>query len=78
MGEALSIFSFQAETCTGIIQKASISEIASELGWEPTADRDGALRATVRWYVENREWWERILRGEYRLERLGLRGPDAL
>ena len=54
------------------------SRIASELGWEPTADRDGALRATVRWYVENREWWERILRGEYRLERLGLRGPDAL
>ena len=53
------------------------SRIRAELGWEPTVDRDGALRATVQWYVDNREWWERILRGEYRLDRLGLRGPDA-
>jgi len=53
------------------------SRIRTELGWKPTADRDGALRATVQWYVENRDWWERILRGDYQLDRLGLRGPDA-
>lgn len=53
------------------------SRIASELGWTPTAEPRGALRETVRWYVEHREWWERILRGEYRLERLGLGGTDA-
>jgi len=48
------------------------SRITAELGWTPTADTGGALRDTVRWYVERRDWWERILRGEYRLERIGL------
>lgn len=52
------------------------SRIAAELGWTPTNDFEGALRETVRWYVENRPWWESILRGEYRLDRLGLRGAD--
>jgi len=48
------------------------SRITAELGWSPTAASTDALRSTVRWYVENREWWERILRGDYRLERVGL------
>ncbi|MHB1323607.1 MAG: dTDP-glucose 4,6-dehydratase [Coriobacteriia bacterium] len=48
------------------------SRIASELGWSPTQDPAGALRRTVQWYVDNREWWERIPAGTYRLERLGL------
>jgi dTDP-glucose 4,6-dehydratase len=48
------------------------SRIATELGWAPTADPAGALRATIEWYLENRPWWESILRGEYRLERIGL------
>ncbi|MDO8848053.1 MAG: dTDP-glucose 4,6-dehydratase [Coriobacteriia bacterium] len=48
------------------------TRITAELGWTPTADAEGALGATVRWYVEHRDWWERILRGEYRLERIGL------
>lgn len=48
------------------------SRISSELGWSPTADPGGALRATVAWYVANRPWWESILDGEYKLERLGL------
>ncbi|MRS12111.1 MAG: dTDP-glucose 4,6-dehydratase [Actinobacteria bacterium] len=48
------------------------SRIGAEIGWSPTADPAGALRDTVRWYVDNRAWWERILAGEYRLERIGL------
>jgi dTDP-glucose 4,6-dehydratase len=48
------------------------SRIRDELGWEPTGDPDDALRSTVAWYVEHRAWWERILDGEYRLDRLGL------
>lgn len=53
------------------------SRIRTELGWEPTPDRDGALRATVQWYIDNRGWWESILRGEYQLDRLGLRDQSA-
>lgn len=53
------------------------SRIADELGWAPTPDRADALRATVEWYVQNRPWWESILRGDYRLERIGLGATDS-
>jgi dTDP-D-glucose 4,6-dehydratase len=36
-----------------------------ELGWAPGHRFEEALSATVRWYVEHRAWWERILTGEY-------------
>lgn len=47
------------------------SKIKRELGWEPQETFDTGLRKTVRWYLENRDWWERVLSGEYRLARLG-------
>lgn len=34
------------------------------LGWEPRYDATEALRATTRWYAENRWWWEPIKSGE--------------
>jgi len=37
----------------------------AELGWAPRHRFEEALGATVRWYVEQRPWWERILTGEY-------------
>jgi dTDP-glucose 4,6-dehydratase len=36
-----------------------------ELGWAPRRRFEEALGDTVRWYVEHRGWWERILTGEY-------------
>ncbi len=36
------------------------------LGWEPSYTPEEAIRATVRWYVENRWWWEPIRSGEFR------------
>ena len=42
-----------------------------ELGWVPATRLEEGLRATVAWYVENRSWWQRILQGKYRLERIG-------
>jgi dTDP-glucose 4,6-dehydratase len=36
-----------------------------ELGWAPRHRFEEALAETVRWYVEHRPWWERILTGEY-------------
>ncbi len=46
-------------------------KIRRELGWEPKEDNTSGLRKTVAWYLDNTEWWERILSGDYRLERLG-------
>jgi dTDP-glucose 4,6-dehydratase len=37
------------------------SKIKRELGWEPRLSWDEGLRATITWYVSNREWWERQL-----------------
>jgi dTDP-glucose 4,6-dehydratase len=47
-------------------------KIRSELGWRPRHDFDDGLRQTVRWYLDNRGWWERVMSGAYRGERLGL------
>jgi len=47
------------------------SKIKRELGWEPRETFDTGLAKTVRWYLENRTWWERIRSGGYRGERLG-------
>lgn len=48
------------------------SKIATELGWRPQHDFESGLRDTVRWFLDNRGWWERVMSGEYRGERLGL------
>ncbi|WP_026941420.1 dTDP-glucose 4,6-dehydratase [Hellea balneolensis] len=48
------------------------SKIKSELGWEPTISADEGFAATVRWYLENRNWWEPLLKRSGVGERLGL------
>jgi len=42
------------------------TRLQQELGWRPQVDFVEGLASTVDWYLENREWWERILSGEYR------------
>ncbi len=37
-----------------------------ELGWEHAYSFDEALERTIRWYVENEEWWRRIKSGAFR------------
>lgn len=41
------------------------AKIHSELGWSPQVPVEVGLEQTVRWYVENRDWWQRIKSGEY-------------
>jgi dTDP-glucose 4,6-dehydratase len=36
------------------------------LGWEPNYTNEEAIRATVRWYVDNHWWWEPIRSGEFK------------
>ncbi len=47
------------------------SKIEHELGWKPEETFETGLRKTVAWYLNNREWWQRVLNGEYQLGRLG-------
>lgn len=47
------------------------SRIERELGWRPEETFATGLEKTVRWYLENKGWWQRVLDGSYRLERIG-------
>lgn len=47
------------------------SKIQGELGWAPQETFESGIRKTVQWYLDNRQWWQRVLSGDYRLGRLG-------
>ncbi|MEC5382439.1 dTDP-glucose 4,6-dehydratase [Aurantimonas sp. C2-6-R+9] len=47
------------------------AKIMAELGWQPRRGFEAGLAETVRWYLDNRAWWERVRSGGYRGERLG-------
>ncbi|NLV58723.1 MAG: dTDP-glucose 4,6-dehydratase [Clostridiales bacterium] len=41
------------------------AKIHRELGWLPRTPFEEGIRDTVKWYLDNRSWWEHILAGEY-------------
>ena len=47
------------------------SKIERELGWVPEETFETGLCKTVQWYLTNAPWWERVLSGAYRMERIG-------
>lgn len=47
------------------------SKIAKELNWLPEETFESGMRKTVEWYLNNEDWWERVLSGEYQLSRIG-------
>ena len=47
------------------------SKIQRELGWTPQETFESGIRKTVQWYLDNQAWWQRMLDGSYKLERLG-------
>jgi dTDP-glucose 4,6-dehydratase len=47
-------------------------KLQSELDWHPIFDFESGLEETVRWYIENRNWWEPLRHQRYKGERLGL------
>lgn len=40
-------------------------KIHNELGWLPSVSFEEGIKQTINWYLKNREWWERIVSGEY-------------
>ncbi|MFH4691393.1 dTDP-glucose 4,6-dehydratase [Vibrio alginolyticus] len=47
------------------------TKIARELNWTPEETFESGIRKTVEWYLNNQQWWQRVLDGSYSLERLG-------
>ena len=41
------------------------NKIRNELGWVPQFDFESGIVETIQWYLNNQEWWERIISGDY-------------
>lgn len=41
------------------------TKIHRELGWLPQTTFEDGIRRTIDWYLTHKEWWERIISGEY-------------
>jgi dTDP-glucose 4,6-dehydratase len=41
------------------------TKIHTELGWLPETKFADGIRKTIQWYLDNKEWWENIVSGEY-------------
>ena len=50
------------------------AKIKQKLGWTPATTFESGFRKTVKWYLDNLDWCESVLKGKLNLERLGLRG----
>ena len=41
------------------------SKIAKDLGWYPETDFETGIRKTIKWYLENQEWVNEVVSGDY-------------
>ena len=41
------------------------SKIERELGWKPEMSFDEGITKTIEWYLSNKQWWQKIVSGEY-------------
>ena len=48
-----------------------VSKIKGSLGWEPQETFSSGLKKTVDWYLNNPIWWQSVINGDYRLQRVG-------
>ena len=49
------------------------TKIKNELGWKPKVDFNTGILETIKWYLENEDWWSNIQNNKYNQERLGLK-----
>lgn len=47
------------------------SKIKKELKWKPTVTIEKGIKETIDWYLDNENWWKKILKGSYNLNRIG-------
>jgi dTDP-glucose 4,6-dehydratase len=50
------------------------TKLERELGWRALETFETGLAKTVRWYLDNRSWWQAILERGYQVKRIGLAG----
>lgn len=65
-GESAALITFVKDRA-GHDQRYAIdaSKLHDELGWKPSITFEEGLKATVRWYIENQDWVNNVVSGEY-------------
>ncbi|WP_297791290.1 dTDP-glucose 4,6-dehydratase [uncultured Anaerococcus sp.] len=41
------------------------TKIHNDLGWLPETKFQDGIKKTIKWYLDNKKWWEEIISGEY-------------
>jgi dTDP-glucose 4,6-dehydratase len=59
LGASRDLIRFVADRPGHDLRYALNCEKIRRLGWAPSGDIEGKMRATIRWYATHREWWER-------------------
>lgn len=66
-GTSLRLISYVTDRAGHDLRYAIDStKLKHELGWKPSLRFEEGLEKTIQWYLNNREWLERIASGEYR------------
>ena len=47
------------------------SKFSNQLNWRPSETFESGITKTVKWYIDNSQWWQRIHSGDYRFTRIG-------
>ena len=50
------------------------SKIERELGWKARESFDSGIERTIRWYLDNEEWWRPLVEEKGAVQRVGLKG----
>jgi len=65
-GESLKLITYVKDRPGHDLRYAiDASKINKELGWKPSVTFEEGLSKTIDWYLENTEWMDRIVSGEY-------------
>ena len=67
LGKSESLISYVADR-KGHDMRYAIdpTKIHNELGWLPETKFEDGIQKTIRWYLDNKAWWQEIVSGEYR------------
>lgn len=65
LGKPQSLIQLVTDRAAHDVRYALETEKIGALGWEPQVDFSEGFAQTVRWYIENQDWWRPIKSGEY-------------
>lgn len=65
LGKSEALIEFVADRLGHDKRYAIDATKLEQLGWQPIYTFETGIAQTIQWYMENKEWWEQIINGEY-------------